>query len=324
MTPLAWGMTAALAGTIAANLFYLTMTFYYVYVFAALALALPVVFGRGLAETQPSARLAVAPGARMSAPTPFETSTTFSTGSSRERAPRSGQNLRRRVSPGLVRARRGRRPQRRRLRHRDDRAPDDGAAERASRTLHAAIYELPVAWAQHLEGSYIPKDLLRHVDPARTPCLYLDNGARTLVWSDHCNNAHTRWLLREHGVVLTGPEPAQLVDPVSQEALREGASRALDEYAAEARENLPFSRWQQPYLVLTFCRLLWTLHHGAVTTKRDAGEWALGELDPEWKRTDRPGARRPRRSVGAGPPALDAGGRRAHVRLHRLRAVARR
>jgi hypothetical protein len=48
VTPLAWGMTAALAGTLAANLFYLTMTFYYFYVFAVLALALPVVFGRGL------------------------------------------------------------------------------------------------------------------------------------------------------------------------------------------------------------------------------------------------------------------------------------
>ncbi len=44
--PLAWGMTAALVVTLVANLFYLTMTFYYFYVFAALAAALPVVFGR--------------------------------------------------------------------------------------------------------------------------------------------------------------------------------------------------------------------------------------------------------------------------------------
>ena len=44
--PLAWGMTAALAGTMAANLFYLTMQFYYFYAFAVLVLALPVVFGR--------------------------------------------------------------------------------------------------------------------------------------------------------------------------------------------------------------------------------------------------------------------------------------
>jgi hypothetical protein len=45
--PLAWGFTAALAGTMAANAFYLTMQFYYFYFFATLALALPIVFGRG-------------------------------------------------------------------------------------------------------------------------------------------------------------------------------------------------------------------------------------------------------------------------------------
>jgi O-antigen ligase len=44
--PLAWGLTAALLGTMAANAFYLTMQFYYFYVFAILALALPIVFGR--------------------------------------------------------------------------------------------------------------------------------------------------------------------------------------------------------------------------------------------------------------------------------------
>jgi O-antigen ligase len=43
--PLAYGMTAALAGTIAANFFYLTMQFYYFYAFLAFALALPVVSG---------------------------------------------------------------------------------------------------------------------------------------------------------------------------------------------------------------------------------------------------------------------------------------
>jgi hypothetical protein len=44
--PLAWGCTAALAGTLAANAFYLTMQFYYFYAFTALALAVPAVFAR--------------------------------------------------------------------------------------------------------------------------------------------------------------------------------------------------------------------------------------------------------------------------------------
>ena len=46
--PLAWGLTAALIGTMAANLFYLTMQFYYFYLLAQLALAAPIVFGRRL------------------------------------------------------------------------------------------------------------------------------------------------------------------------------------------------------------------------------------------------------------------------------------
>ena len=46
LRPLAWGLTAALVGTMAANAFYLTMQFYYFYAFAALALAVPVVFAK--------------------------------------------------------------------------------------------------------------------------------------------------------------------------------------------------------------------------------------------------------------------------------------
>jgi O-antigen ligase len=44
--PLAWGLTAALAGTLAANAFYLTLSLFYFFAFAAIALATPIVFGR--------------------------------------------------------------------------------------------------------------------------------------------------------------------------------------------------------------------------------------------------------------------------------------
>jgi predicted nucleotidyltransferase len=163
--------------------------------------------------------------------------------------------------------------------------------------LHARLHELDASWAQHLEGSYVPKDRLRRVDPSRETYFYLDNGARSLVWADHCNTALVRWVLREHGVVLAGPEAKLLVDPVSAELLRAEALSALHEYAVWTEESrvryevgegletwseLPFSRWQQPYVVLSFCRMLWTLQKGKVTTKRRAAEWAAQELDPEW------------------------------------------
>ncbi len=42
------------------------------------------------------------------------------------------------------------------------------------------------------------------------------------------------------------------------------------------------SRWKQPYLVLSLCRMLHTLDSGTVMSKRAAGEWALDALDAEW------------------------------------------
>jgi O-antigen ligase len=58
--PLAWGLTAALAGTLAATAFYLTMQMYYFVVFAMLVLAAPLVFARGAPAQAP----APAPGVR--------------------------------------------------------------------------------------------------------------------------------------------------------------------------------------------------------------------------------------------------------------------
>jgi hypothetical protein len=49
--PLGWGLTAALVGTLVANAFYLTMSFYYFFVLALLAIAPPAVFARRLAPS---------------------------------------------------------------------------------------------------------------------------------------------------------------------------------------------------------------------------------------------------------------------------------
>lgn len=46
VSPLAWGMTAALVGTLVANAFYLTLQFHYFFVFSMLIVAAPIVFAR--------------------------------------------------------------------------------------------------------------------------------------------------------------------------------------------------------------------------------------------------------------------------------------
>jgi predicted nucleotidyltransferase len=162
--------------------------------------------------------------------------------------------------------------------------------EAALQQLHARLWEQRTSWARHLEGSYVPRETLGRPEPGRS-FLFLDNGARQLVRDPHCNSAYTRWSLRERGVVLAGPPPAKLVAPVSDAELRDEAAGRIPEYAAWAHEldaarragdPLAFSRWAQPYLVLTLCRLLRTVAEARIGSKREAAAWALRSLEPRW------------------------------------------
>jgi len=110
---------------------------------------------------------------------------------------------------------------------------------------------------------------------------FLDNGARELVLDPHCNTALVRVVLREHGRALAGPPAAELVDAVDPADLRAEAERKLADYAAWAPEG-PMTQWKQPYLVLTFCRILRTIACGDVTSKRVAADLALETLEERW------------------------------------------
>jgi hypothetical protein len=59
--------------------------------------------------------------------------------------------------------------------------------------------------------------------------LFCDHGHRELIWDTHCNSAHSRWILRHHGITIAGPPAADLVDEVPPQALRDEARRALPE-----------------------------------------------------------------------------------------------
>ena len=150
------------------------------------------------------------------------------------------------------------------------------------RTLHQALYAKPTPWAQHLEGSYIPREVLRRPDPVRRPLFYLDNGATEFAFDNHDNTAVVRWSLRERGVVLAGPDPRELVDPITADELRTEMHWALGLWQAWFRSQDSISRRALAVAVLSHARILHTLAIGEVSSKRVAGEWALQTLDPEW------------------------------------------
>ncbi|OGO06084.1 MAG: hypothetical protein A2Y73_08495 [Chloroflexi bacterium RBG_13_56_8] len=154
----------------------------------------------------------------------------------------------------------------------------------ALQAMHARIYDLDSHWAQHLEGSYFPRDTLKRYDPTSKKLLYLDNTSRVLIRSHHCDTQVVRWVVRECGITLAGPPPDKLITSVSADDLRQEVLMAMRDWAQQifADPDQINNRFYQPFAVLTYCRMLYTLYVGRVASKPAAAEWAKGALDSRW------------------------------------------
>lgn len=98
-----------------------------------------------------------------------------------------------------------------------------------------------------------------------------------------------RWTVREHGLVVQGPDPAGLIDPVTTDDLREAARSELRIRIADwARDGVEPEPWLQrrggqAYEVITVCRALYTIECADLPSKSKALEWALANLPQEWQ-----------------------------------------
>src|SRR5581483_8200205 len=151
-------------------------------------------------------------------------------------------------------------------------------------SIHNRIFALESPWAQHLEGSYFPKALLRDPAEGGKKLWYLDHGARSLIRSAHCNTLIVRWVVREKGVTLAGPQPNTLVEPVSTEMLRMEMLGVIKGWGQEiiAAPQPYNNRFYQTYIVLSYCRMLHDLSEGRPGSKLAGAEWAKVNLEPVW------------------------------------------
>lgn len=148
--------------------------------------------------------------------------------------------------------------------------------------VHERIYRLDIPWAQHLEGSYFPKEVLRDQARLGEQLWYLDHGSRSLIPSDHCNTVLVRWVFREMAIILAGPSPIMLVNPMPVETLRKEIMAKIHDWGQEILTT-PDSfnnRFYQGYIVLNYCRMLHDLLRGFPGSKRAGAEWAKANLTP--------------------------------------------
>jgi hypothetical protein len=176
----------------------------------------------------------------------------------------------------------------------------------ALQAMHDHLHSLPCPWATRLEGSYAPKAVLRRwttmprdppgeprsddwADPGTSgmsprvyPFLFLGNGERVLVRSEHDNTQVVRWILRDKGVALAGPPARSLVDAVPPEALREEVRSLFDRLDLMDEPGIAEHMWVQCFMALLAARALYALATGRVASKKAAVAFARQRLEPRF------------------------------------------
>ena len=155
----------------------------------------------------------------------------------------------------------------------------------ALKELHAGLFASELAWSQKLEGAYLPKQTLHRHDPAHAPVPWLGVDGHFALETPGSDWIIQRWILREKGLIISGPPLAGLIDPVNRDALRQAVLGSLREWWSPpfpSPERFQSSGYQA-YAILTMCRSLYVLEHGRIASKPEAARWAMEKLADPWR-----------------------------------------
>jgi predicted nucleotidyltransferase len=155
--------------------------------------------------------------------------------------------------------------------------------------IQIKIHDIDCYPAKHLEGSYISiRDLNNWNTIGEKKLYYFDNGSTSYELSTHDNQWHVRWILRERGITLVGQKPETVLQSIPLDELSNEIKRTMLQvkrfFEDEINHPLSFfnSRFGQSFTVLTYCRMLHTLHTGTVQSKKAGVQWAKQFLNPKW------------------------------------------
>lgn len=152
----------------------------------------------------------------------------------------------------------------------------------ALRDAHRRFDQTASPWAARLDAVYIPQEMLREsspptANPGRYPVL--EWPGVLVLESLESGWPIQRHTLREHGIVVSGPDPRSLLDPVHPNDLRRASATTVEEWRARAHSDPEWvaclrAQSHQRFVALTLCRLLYTLDTGSVASKPAAARWA--------------------------------------------------
>src|SRR6266498_35334 len=152
--------------------------------------------------------------------------------------------------------------------------------------MHKQTWATSLKRAGELEGSYIPKSLIRRHDPNGAPCPTVNEG-KFFIDQRGSDWIIQRHVVREYGIVMEGPDPKTLIDFVRPEDIRGAVRGILHEWWFPMLDDPSWLRDNKnayrAFAAITMCRVLHALETGTVVSKPKAIQWAQAKLDAPWK-----------------------------------------
>lgn len=137
------------------------------------------------------------------------------------------------------------------------------------------------SWAHRLELSYVTKlNVTSQIGKVIKVVRYW--GTKLLEKVSDASSPITWLNILDSGVILFGPDPKEFVPEIKEKQIRDALKMEFDEINKHPKKFLA-EDWSKIYVVLTLCRILYTLQTGEMKSKQVAARWCLANLPKRWR-----------------------------------------
>lgn len=140
-------------------------------------------------------------------------------------------------------------------------------------------------WAGKIEAVYIAPEALRPNPISTLHYPQVEKQSALFVAPLESGWIFHLYTLREHAVTVAGLPLRPLIEAIDPDDMRRAAAPIAELWLDQAQNDPTWIPWlyereHQAFVVLTLCRLLYTLDSGSVTSKPAAARWAHQALAP--------------------------------------------
>jgi len=134
--------------------------------------------------------------------------------------------------------------------------------------------------AKRLEMMYAIKNHLISSGISKTPRFY--NGKFSKYAESDANNPIVWLNVKTNGIIIFGPSPQEFVPDISRRTLKDALKTELN-YLVSHQQKYLKEDWSKIYVILTLCRIIFTLKTEKIASKKEATAWCSKNLPKKYQ-----------------------------------------